>query len=549
MHARHYQWTVLLLSTLAFAVGGCRGTRPQDKFVKVTQEPAVGAAEIEAPRQRLAVNKPKTAAENVEIANLSDPPIRREQIAQASAQQRLEQAGSDPAPRPEPSPRTSRPTSDTVAMSFGDRDSGSAKSETQAATASATDRSLQAPVDSVSDSKATTKVASATAADAMAGMSEEEMVAAFEGQPEYIRELVAQQLRAAIARTAEKTNQPAAVDAAIASSVDDLPVLPPASDEEPAVPAHRIAAASKPSDAPGYSNKETNPAGSSDVEPVVVQTLSDRSQRGEVQPASASQGDREVPLVSQAGVEPQSGSDPQPAPAGLTDQQLYAELLKRMSQAPLGESEADRASRLIKQRHLMVLAGNPDAAVEKIEAMSRAEQEYLRHQLLGLWTMIDPQGHPVPSRRFTTALPQMREATKFAAAATDSLEVRSLAFCTAIEAYGQIKPFSGNRFDAGQQVILYCEVENFTVTEVTEGYQTHLQGSYDIYNDDNEKVVSQLLPADQQISANYLRDYFIAYQMHLPQQLSPGTYRLQLTMEDVSGKKYGQASIPLEIKK
>jgi hypothetical protein len=57
-----------------------------------------------------------------------------------------------------------------------------------------------------------------------------------------------------------------------------------------------------------------------------------------------------------------------------------------------------------------------------------------------------------------------------------------------------------------------------------------------------------LLPADQQVSANYLRDYFIAYQMHLPEQLRKGKYRLQLTMEDVNGKKYGQSSIPVEIK-
>ena len=138
---------------------------------------------------------------------------------------------------------------------------------------------------------------------------------------------------------------------------------------------------------------------------------------------------------------------------------------------------------------------------------------------------------------------------KFAAAATDSLEIRSLAFCTEIESYGQIKPFKNNRFEAGQQVILYCEIENFTASDTEEGFETHLQGSYDLFNENDEKVVSQLLPADQQVSANYLRDYFIAYQMHLPEQLRKGKYRLQLTMEDVNGKKYGQSSIQLEIKK
>ena len=235
--------------------------------------------------------------------------------------------------------------------------------------------------------------------------------------------------------------------------------------------------------------------------------------------------------------------------AELSSPELFAQLVEHLSIAPEGESEADRASRLIKLRHLMVLSGDPDSAVEQIDGMNEAEQEYLRHQLLGLWTMIDPQGHPVPSRRFSTAIPQIRQAAKFAAAATDSLEVRSLAFCTEIESYGQIKPFKSNRFDAGQQVILYCEIENFTANDTEEGFETNLQGTYDLFNEDDEKVVSQLLPADQQVSANYLRDYFIAYQMHLPDQLRKGKYRLQLTMEDINGKKYGQASIDLEIKK
>jgi hypothetical protein len=112
-----------------------------------------------------------------------------------------------------------------------------------------------------------------------------------------------------------------------------------------------------------------------------------------------------------------------------------------------------------------------------------------------------------------------------------------------------VKPFKTSRFEGGQQVILYCEIENFTAVKTDAGFETHLQGSYDLFNEHDQKIVSQLLPADQQVSANYLRDYFIAYQMHLPEQIAPGKYRLQLTMEDVNGKKYGQSSIPLEIKK
>jgi hypothetical protein len=134
------------------------------------------------------------------------------------------------------------------------------------------------------------------------------------------------------------------------------------------------------------------------------------------------------------------------------------------------------------------------------------------------------------------------------AAATDSLELRSLEFCTEIESYGQIKPFPGNRFSAGQQVILYCEVENFAAADRDGHFQTQLQGNYDIYDASGRKVISQLLPVDQQRSRNRLRDYFVAYQMNLPKALPTGTYRLQLTIEDVVGKKYGQQDIPFEIR-
>tara|TARA_R110002049_G_scaffold2750_7_gene22073 strand:- start:9199 stop:11088 length:1890 start_codon:yes stop_codon:yes gene_type:complete len=305
------------------------------------------------------------------------------------------------------------------------------------------------------------------------------------------------------------------------------------------------------------------------LEPAIVQAIPSSTApakdkvESQIRPASAARDATSDSMIAQAAITPAANepaaiepAQPTPTPtspapldpAKLSDQELYDALLTRLSQGPASETEAERSRRLIMARHLMVLAGDPDRAVAEIDDMSDKEQEYLRHQLLGLWTIIDPEGHPVPARRFTTALPQLREATKYLAAATDSLEVRSLAFCTEIEAYGQIKTFPGNRFDPGQQVILYCEIENFTVSTVEKGFETHLQGSYDIFDSENRKIVSQLLPADKQVSSNYLRDYFIAYQMHLPKQLPKGSYRLQLTMEDVTGKKYGQASIPLEIK-
>ncbi|ELP30776.1 hypothetical protein RBSWK_05285 [Rhodopirellula baltica SWK14] len=260
-----------------------------------------------------------------------------------------------------------------------------------------------------------------------------------------------------------------------------------------------------------------------------------------------------VQQVSATEMPKASGVAPAVNIESLSDTELYDALLKRLGQAEPNESDDQKQRRQIIKRHLMVLSGDPDRAVDKLEGLTTQEQEYLRHQLLGLWTIIDPNGHPVSSRRFSTALPQIRQATEFLAAATDSLDVRALEFCTEIEAYGQVKPFPKRQFDPGQQVILYCEIENFVAKRISdagkEGFETMLQGSYDLLDDSGRRVASQSLPVDKQVSKNKLRDYFIAYQMYLPESLEPGSYRLRLTMEDVHGKKYGQSEIAFDIKR
>lgn len=301
---------------------------------------------------------------------------------------------------------------------------------------------------------------------------------------------------------------------------------------------------SSPSEAPASWNFSDKTASTSEPTHSLsdhTSTMTDDKDTTNVQQVSAT----EVPKAS--GVAPAVNIE------SLSDTELYDALLKRLGQAEPNESDDQKQRRQIIKRHLMVLSGDPDRAVDKLEGLTTQEQEYLRHQLLGLWTIIDPNGHPVSSRRFSTALPQIRQATEFLAAATDSLDVRALEFCTEIEAYGQVKPFPKRQFDPGQQVILYCEIENFVAKRISdagkEGFETMLQGSYDLLDDSGRRVASQSLPVDKQVSKNKLRDYFIAYQMYLPESLEPGSYRLRLTMEDVHGKKYGQSEIAFDIKR
>ncbi|XZE54524.1 hypothetical protein SH139x_000494 [Planctomycetaceae bacterium SH139] len=226
---------------------------------------------------------------------------------------------------------------------------------------------------------------------------------------------------------------------------------------------------------------------------------------------------------------------------------LIAELLRRTQERIDAAQETPNLSDIFALRSLMLLDGRPDDAVKEVADWSAAEQDFLNYQMLAFWQLLDPQAHPVRQRRWAMALPHLREATSHMAAATDALEVRSLSFCEEVYGYGQTKPFPSSRFIAGQEVILYCEVDNFNAERLSDGFETHIRGSYQILDATGKRVAEQVLEDDKQTSANYRRDYYLPYLLPIPKQLTVGAYRLELTLEDVKGRKYGSASIPVEI--
>jgi hypothetical protein len=588
MRAPGHRWIATTLIFIVASSLGCRGSRPFGRVVQVTQETDASLPDIAPPRQRLATTKPREeSVQSAKQAVAGDRATTRASTSGSAAMpvsaKTASATGSASRPpknrqvlaTPQPAPSQSTRARPSSSSALASKPPSLPQTNSTASYRRLSDQPRQPTPDRVADSASKSRPASGANATAKTATAQDpevaEIMATLSNWTPEARIEMMRQLEAVTSRSPDRTSQPNSLDAQLAKDVLNSHDLPEAKNTVPEVPPTRIASGqpSKPSDEthspePGGRDAAADKAMNagvtdlvtSELDSTVVTSISDtvESDDSQVKPASASSSRRDESMIAHASIDPslpgeraEANAEPQSNP--LSEQELFTSLRKRLSTPVEGESEAERSARLIRLRHLMVLSGDPDAAVKHSEGTSEAEEEFLRHQLLGLWTIIDPQGHPVASRRLTTALPQIREAAKFAAAATDSLEVRSLAFCTEIESYGQIKTFPGNRFDAGQQVILYCEIENFTVDKTDEGFQTHLQGSYDIYDEDNHKVVSQMLPADQQVSANYLRDYFIAYQMHLPQQLTAGTYRMQLTMEDVNGKKYGQASIPLQIAK
>jgi len=208
-----------------------------------------------------------------------------------------------------------------------------------------------------------------------------------------------------------------------------------------------------------------------------------------------------------------------------------------------------RTNQEISLRMLYVIQRRLEDGTRPIEVLSGSEKDYIAHQMHALYEASNPDAMPVRSRHWSLVMNSQRKATDYLAA-NSNLDVRSLAFCTEVERFGVISKFPKYHFQPDQELLLYSEIENVAATEIKgQGFESQLQGSYEILDSQGRKIADQLLPMEPEICQNYRRDYFIVYKIFMPQQIAPGNYQLRLTVEDMKARKFGQNQLDFQIKK
>ena len=217
------------------------------------------------------------------------------------------------------------------------------------------------------------------------------------------------------------------------------------------------------------------------------------------------------------------------------------------SRVELATEPFDEVRRAAYLRLLHLIAEDTDSAVKPIESLESREQEFWSHHLHGLALYLDRDGMPVRDRRVALALRELREAASYLAE-TSTLDLRGLAFCSAVDSYGVYTVFKANEFEPDQEVLLYVEVDSFSSKRAADGYVTSLQGSYQIFDATGRRVGDHTFPIEQETCRNRRRDYFIPYRMWMPKKIYPGNYVLQLTIEDTPAQKFGQSSVQFSIK-
>jgi hypothetical protein len=116
-------------------------------------------------------------------------------------------------------------------------------------------------------------------------------------------------------------------------------------------------------------------------------------------------------------------------------------------------------------------------------------------------------------------------------------EVTHGAFCTEILGFGQITRFLDARFSSNQQLLIYCEAENYQSrkmdTNAGSQFVTRLKGRYRILDQQGKSVQSGDFPEVEDVSNRQRRDFFLYFPVLL-NDLPSGNYRLELQVEDLA---------------
>jgi hypothetical protein len=208
----------------------------------------------------------------------------------------------------------------------------------------------------------------------------------------------------------------------------------------------------------------------------------------------------------------------------------------------------EEIARHVYYRLLCLAAGRREEALQPIPGVPPAMQDFWTHQLYAIQLLLD--GHQIADRRQRAAEAKrlfQEAAGKLAVAAP--LVVRGLAFATEVQSFGCYGGLDKYEFQPGQEVLLYAEVENFQSLPTPKGYHTKLRSRYQIFNAEGQSVAEQEFPITEEYCRQMRRDFFIAYPVRVPQDLSPGQYTLKLSLEDLHRGEVCQGSIQFSVRK
>jgi hypothetical protein len=178
------------------------------------------------------------------------------------------------------------------------------------------------------------------------------------------------------------------------------------------------------------------------------------------------------------------------------------------------------------------------------EKATSVELEYLRaalYQRLGQADMRDKA---------------IERAARGTSSAAGGLKVAGLTFAREIRGYRSYVPVSSADFAAGEEVLLYGEIEGFRSTSVPRpnagpGMRRSFAAELVLHDQAGEEADRRVLlkaGAAIEVVDDASKPVHFWGRYALPAHLAPGSYRLEVEVRDLEGQKRTKAAIPLKVK-
>lgn len=133
------------------------------------------------------------------------------------------------------------------------------------------------------------------------------------------------------------------------------------------------------------------------------------------------------------------------------------------------------------------------------------------------------------------------------APAPSRLLVNNANFASRVQAWGQFERFDRDRFQPGQEVIVYFELDHLAARESRGGHTTCIDTSLRLVGADGRKLHEWNFEPITETCGSRRRDYFARYVVRIPDAAEPGACQLEMTVTDMLADATATASLPLEI--
>lgn len=181
------------------------------------------------------------------------------------------------------------------------------------------------------------------------------------------------------------------------------------------------------------------------------------------------------------------------------------------------------------------------------EAEGEVDDATLWQTVMVMLSESDPAPAPIEVREVAATPADDREAGTPGLDGEPTLRVSRVAFCQEVFGFGRIDPIDPGACRAGQDVIVYCELEGVRYEAEGDAQAARLWTALEIVPEEGGPSLWREVHPLEDRCARPRRDFFVGYGLTLPASLSPGRYRFRVEQDDLGSGAEAAGELPFEI--